>query len=180
MKLSLTFSILFCVVFLTSISLFSQKTQNLYEKEWKQYESFKEQDKPRSAADVAKTIYEQSKKNKEYPMMIKALFVLSSDKISYEDDDSVNLVKVFEDEIASAPEPARSVLSSVYANLIWNYVQSNRWSIQKRTKRATPISNDITTYSMDELLDKITYLYDNSIKSKAILVNTPLDRKSVV
>jgi len=180
MKLSLTFSILFCVVFLTSISLFSQKSQNLYEKEWKQYESFKEQDKPRSAADIAKTIYNQAKKNKEYPMMIKALFVLSSDKISYEDDDTVNLVKVFEDEIASSPEPARSILSSVYANLIWNYVQSNRWSIQKRTKRATTITNDITTMSLDELLDKITYLYDNSIRSKSILTNTSLKEYSIL
>jgi len=174
MKIPLTFNVLFCIVFITSVSLFAQNSPFKFEKEWKQYEIFKQNDKPRSAVDIVKTIYDQAKKNKEYPMMIKALFVMSSDKISYEDDDTVNLVNVFEDEIATAPEPARSIIASVYANLIWNYVQQNRWSIQKRTKRKSEIPNDLTTMSSDELLDKITFLFDYSIRSKEILVKTPL------
>jgi uncharacterized protein YfaS (alpha-2-macroglobulin family) len=169
MKLSLTFGIVFSLIFSTSVSLFAQNTVSPFEKEWEQYNEFKNNDKPKSAVEVTKKIYESAKSQKLYPEMLRALFVMSSERMSFEDDDSVNLVELFENELKTSPEPARSIIASMYGNLVWNYVQQNRWSIQKRTKRMSTSSNDLTTMSIDELLDKTTSLYDYSIQSKEIL-----------
>ncbi len=56
--------------------------------------------------------------------------------------------------IATAPEPMKPVMNAILANWYWNYFNQNRWQFMQRTQTENVPSDDFTTWSLPQLLEK--------------------------
>jgi uncharacterized protein YfaS (alpha-2-macroglobulin family) len=171
------------------------RPQPTYTRDWKRADSLVAKGLPKSALDIANRIYKEAKAQKNYPQVARAAMARQIYK-SYSDEDSyVELVQSLQTDIRDTPEPAKSVLQSVLADVYWRYFQQNRYKFYDRatTGRATTGSKaatgkagskktenednsnaDFTTWDAHRLIDAITTAYRASVQDKALLQQTPI------
>ena len=70
--------------------------------------------------------------------------------------------------------PVRYILQSVAAEMYWQYLQNNRWKFYNRTNIANVNKEDIATWTLDDLHQKISALYLASIEDEKLLQQTKL------
>ncbi|HEY5406654.1 MAG TPA: alpha-2-macroglobulin, partial [Ginsengibacter sp.] len=152
-----------------------QKTQD-YATQWKKIDALVTKGLTKSAlAEVAK-IYTAAKKDNNDPQVIKALLYKITLKQNIEEDAAVKSIDSLTIEIASAKEPAKSILESITAQMYWNYFQQNRYQLYQRTNTVNFDKKDIATWTADDLHKKIGELFVASVKDKNLLQQTKLDQ----
>ena len=92
-----------------------------------------------------------------------------------QEDASVKSIDTLEQEIATAKEPAKSILESITAQMYWNYFQQNRYQLYQRTNTINFDKKDIATWTADDLHKKIGDLYLASLSDEKILQQTKLE-----
>jgi alpha-2-macroglobulin-like protein/alpha-2-macroglobulin family protein/MG2 domain-containing protein len=169
--------LLLCVF--VSLHVASQPAVNKYEKQWKQVDELVQKQLPKSALQEVKKIYQLAKRdpksNYQQAQMIKALvYMIELQNESTEGSEAKNIADI-DKEISTAGEPARSILSSLLAELYWRYYQQHRWQLYERTNTVSFKKNDIATWTADDFHQKTSDLYLLSIKNSSILQQTPLE-----
>ncbi len=179
-------SILF--VFIALAASAQNRPQSDYARDWKRADSLAAKGLPKSALEIANRIYKEAKAQKNYPQVAKAamhrlIFRSYSDENAY-----VELVKSLQADIIDTPEPAKSVLQSVLADVYWQYFQQNRYKFYGRAttgktalvtspnKPAGPTEStaNFTTWDAHQLIDAVTTAYLASVRDKALLQKTPI------
>jgi len=170
-----------CIALAMFISLPStaQVTKN-YEKEWKQVDAFVKKELPRSALEQVKKIYLLAKKEKQEAQVIKSLVYMTSLQREVTENSESKAISDIEKEINTTNEPARSILTSLLAEMYWNYYQQQRWQLYDRTNTKDFKKDDIATWTADDLHKKISDLYLQSIKNITLLQQTKLDRYNAI
>ena len=128
-----------------SMISFSQNPIKNYEKEWKKVEDFVSKGLPKSALTEVKLIYALAKKEKQDAQVIKSLVYMMGLQSENREENAVFSITEIEKEISSSKEPVTSILSSLEADMYWNYYQQNRWKLYNRTKTADFVKTDIAT-----------------------------------
>jgi hypothetical protein len=146
-----------------------------YEKEWKQVDAFIKKELPKSALEQVKKIYQQAKKEKQDVQVIKALVYMTGLQNEITENSEVAAISDIEKEITIANEPAKSILTSLLAEMYWNYYQQHRWQLYERTNTQNFKKEDIATWTADDLHKKIGELYLQSIKNSTLLQQTRLE-----
>src|ERR1041385_1644917 len=133
LKPSLIFlvSCLFPIFF--SFTSLAQTPINKYKKEWQQVDALVKKQLPKSALKQVKKIYQLAKKDKQDAQIIKALIYVIGLKATITEDSETKAITDMEREIATAHEPAKSILNSLLAEIYWNYYQRHRWQLYSRT-----------------------------------------------
>ncbi|SOD96589.1 alpha-2-macroglobulin family protein [Spirosoma fluviale] len=179
------------------------RPQPNYTRDWKRADSLVAKGLPKSALDIANRIYKEAKVQKNYPQVARAAMARQVFR-SYSDEDSyVELVRSLQIDIQDTPEPAKSVLQSVLADIYWQYFQQNRYKFYNRATigRANPsratigkvatgkpssgstapsvvpndsTATDFTTWDAPHLIEVITAAYRTSVQDKALLQKTPI------
>ncbi|QMW02118.1 alpha-2-macroglobulin family protein [Spirosoma foliorum] len=169
------------------------KPQSDYARDWRRADSLASRGLPKSAMEIATRIYAEAKEQKNYPQVAKAAMARMIFR-SYSDEDAyVKLVESLKDDIRETPEPAKSVLQSVMADIYWQYFQQNRYKFYNRAtvsrgavgKTVTPSNadnqatssdtlTDFRTWDAHHLMEAITAAYLASVQEKTILQNTPI------
>ena len=172
------------LIFLTFSIFISTQTKaqiivKNYEKEWKQVDVFVQKQLPKSALEQVKKIYQLAKKEKQDAQSIKALIYMTGLQNEITENGEAKAIADMEKEIATANEPAKSILSSLSAEMYWNYYQQHRWQLYNRTN-TVPIDigikkDDIATWTTDDLTKKISELYLQSLKNSTLLQQTRLE-----
>ena len=155
--------------------LYAQPPVKNYSAEWKKVDDLiQKQNLPKTALAEVKKIYALAKKEKQDAQVVKAVVYMSTLQQQTREDNPQASVKEIEQEIATSNEPVRSVLKSILADLYWNYLQMNRWKFYGRTNTVDFNKNDIATWTLSDLHNKISQLFRESIANKNILQRTSL------
>ncbi|MEO9020799.1 MAG: MG2 domain-containing protein [Ginsengibacter sp.] len=142
---------------------------------WKKVGDFQKKGLTKSALAEVENIYSNAKKNTNNPQIIKSLLFKVTLQQNIVEDASVKSIDSLEQEIATAKEPAKSILQSITAQLYWNYFQQNRYQLYQRTNTINFDKKDVATWTSDDLHKKIAELYLESLKDETLLKQTRLE-----
>ncbi|MEO6188489.1 MAG: alpha-2-macroglobulin, partial [Ginsengibacter sp.] len=153
----------------------AQKQTEDYTMRWKKIDDLVKKGLTKSALLETDKIYTSAKKSRNDPQVIKSLLYKITLNQNIQEDASVKSIDTLEQEIASAKEPAKSLLESITAQMYWNYFQQNRYQLYKRTNTVNFDKKNIATWTADDLHRKIGQLYLASIQDEKSLQETKLD-----
>ncbi len=159
---------------LLTITLSAQEKMNNYEKNWEKIDSqINKSGLLKTALKEIDDIYQKAKKEGNHSQMIKALIYRININETISEETINDRIRLIEQEINNSPEPAQSILYSIAASYYWSYLQQNRWKFYNRT---TTISNkeDIQTWTITDLHNKISSLFTLSLENAEILKETAL------
>ena len=165
-------------VFLTAIisTSLAQKNKD-YTAQWKKVEAFEKKGLTASALKEVLGIYNVAIKDKNDAQQIKSsMYQIKYRNMREEESQEKNIFFV-DTLIVKAKAPAKNILQSMQAEMMWQYLQNHRWQFYNRTELKEEKSKDISTWSLEKLHSVITKLYKASIdvKSESILKATKLD-----
>src|SRR6185503_20570732 len=115
--MKLKFSFLPVIIFLVvnticSSTINAQKKLNDYTSQWEKVDQFQKKGLTKSALAEVDNIYSSAKKSENEPQIIKALLFKITLQQNIIEDASVKSIDSLEQQIATAKEPAKSILQS--------------------------------------------------------------------
>ena len=164
------------LIYLSSTTLFAQNANNSYEKNWKKVDSLiNKKGLAQSAWNEVNNIYILAKKEKNDAQVIKALLYKMNLQQDNQEDAVKKNINELTDEIKTEQEPAKSILTSILAEMYWNYFQQNRYRFYNRTNTTDFKKEDIATWTIDDFHKKISELFFASLKNEKLLQQTKLE-----
>ena len=165
------------VIFFTT-GLFAQsmaQLNNNFEKNWKNVETFESKGLTKSALQEVMTIYAMAIKENNTPQQIKScMFQIKYRNLVAEDSHENNIFFV-DTLIEQASIPAKNILQSMQAEMLWQYLQNNRWKFYNRSTLLVEKNKDISTWSINKLYASISAGYSKSLNNSNLLKTTRLD-----
>jgi uncharacterized protein YfaS (alpha-2-macroglobulin family) len=159
-------------VILLSYLVFFGQTNFPYEKEWKLIDSLiSKKNLPKSALIEVNKVYDAAKKEKNEAQWVRA--IIYKNHLQLVDDRDINVqMREIENEILEAPVAVASLLKSIGAEYLNQYLMGYGYQIRNRTAIVADTAADITTWSGERLSDKISSLYISSIQDTNLLIKT--------
>ncbi|MDR1875995.1 MAG: hypothetical protein LBQ84_00065, partial [Flavobacteriaceae bacterium] len=143
-----------------------------YEQKWKEIEQLSKEGNVKTLLPKVNEIYSQAKKENNTPEIIIALLYRSQIISHTEEDDEQDsykpVIQDFEKEISQSKGITRLILQSLLAGIYQNYSEVNRWKRQDITEAQT-LSDDISTWTSNQLLQKSLTLYKESVQDKELI-----------
>ncbi|MDR0506769.1 MAG: hypothetical protein LBH32_08160 [Dysgonamonadaceae bacterium] len=149
-----------------------------YEKNWKEIEQSADAGNVKSLLPKVNEIYEQAKKDKNAPEIVRTL-VFQQQILQQTREDAEAAYKLvignFEENLSDFKnltdlETTTAVLQSLLANLYQQYAQNTQWKRHNITELETP-PDDIAEWSTRQLRNKAFGLYRISLENPEILKN---------
>lgn len=159
------FTNIFLILNFFALAASAQHTPDDYAANWQRVKKYEEKRLPTSALKEVDQIYRLAKKDKNEPQVIKSLLYKNLIYQSISEDATRNMIDTIELEITTSPEPAKSVLQSITAQLYENYVAYNRYRLYSISNTDEFKKEDIATWSLDDFRNKIASLYEASIQN---------------
>ncbi len=162
-------------------SISANAQQNDYAANWKKVDAFEKKGLTKSALTEVESIFNLALKDKNDAQQIKAAIYQIKYRSMTDEDSRLNnffyvdtLIKKI--NTSRLPDlPAKNILLSMQAEMLWQYLQNNRWRFYNRTTVAEEKSNDISTWSIDKINTTIAALYKASLTNESILKTTKLN-----
>ncbi len=152
-----------------------------YEAAWKKADDlFTKQGLTESALKEVQQIYLQAKKDKNESQIIKSLLYTITLRKEKEEDGALLSIHELEKEQASTEGAAHAIITSLLAEAYLDYLQSNRWKLYDRTNTVSFKKDDINTWTITDLHQKISSLYLQSISQQTLLQQTKLETFDVI
>lgn len=163
----------FFLLLIASLSnIYAQKME--YTKAWKEVDSLLRKRLPESARPLIAKIYAQAQTENNTDQLIVAFGYRMKVVDLKEDQPAGVILREFLAEIKNAKQPAKSILQSMFAQLLWEYYEQNRWRIQQRTDVAEVKDLEIETWSLAKLAQESQSYYLQSLQEKELLQRTEL------
>ncbi len=165
----------FLLIFFTILSVTTMaQTPNNYLKEWKKIEALEKKGLTKDAlTEVVKLFADAVKTSNESQQIKAAMYQMKYRNVVEEDNQQKNLFYA-DTLIAQTKAPAKNILQSMQAQLFQSYKENHRYQLYNRTALAEEKGNDVTTWSIAKLNEKISSLYKASLKNDAVLKSTDL------
>ncbi len=160
------------IITLVVVNNFAQKPSNmkfstdLYKKEWKKIEALKQKRLPKSALEKVNLLYEKATKDNNPAQVIKTLGYRVSLQAELREDGFEKAIYDMETELKAAKEPVKPILQSILAETYANYLSNSYWKFNDRTHTVDYQSDDIQTWSLQQLTDRMLELYLASTHSE--------------
>lgn len=153
-----------------------EKAMNKYVKEWAEIEQLRQQGLPQSMLPKVDEIYRKALAEKNCGQLIKALiFRVNGMGIIEENDEGANgIFRTLKKEAERLPQPAKSVVYSMIAQMYEEYYSQNSWVINRRTNVATG-TDDVHTWDARRLAEEAVRYYLLSLHDREALQNEPID-----
>ncbi len=135
-----------------------------YDQDWKKVDSLQNKGLPKSALEVVESIYSKAKKENNHPQFIKATLYKLKLKSDFEEDFMESTISDIKNEIEKTNFPDRQILHSIEAELYWRYYQANRYKLLDRSQAINVDLNDIRTWDMKTLVNKVIKNYLASLE----------------
>ncbi len=156
-----------------SVTTMAQNT-NEYLKEWKKIDALEKKGLTKDALTEVVKIFADAVKTSNEPQQIKAAMYQMKYRNMVEEDNQQKNLFYADTLIAQTKAPAKNILQSMQAQLFQSYKQNHRYQLYNRTALAEEKGNDVTTWSITKLNEKISSLYKASLKNDATLKATDL------
>ena len=135
-----------------------------YNEQWTAVEKALNEGLPKTALELVEAIYARAKRENNRPQLIRAITYRVALHAVTNEEDEVLLVRDLEKEIAASAQPVRSILTSMLADVYWNYYQGNRWRINERTEVEDAPDEDFRTWDATVFFDTTAALYRRSLE----------------
>ncbi len=146
-----------------------------FEKLWNEIDTLESHGLTKTALEKTTGIYILAKKSGNSPQIIKSLIYQIKYKQILEEGGFEKALSAFEEEIREAEFPEKNILQSAAAELYWNYYQQNRWRFSDRTHTLNFNQDDISTWDLRKLTERVTALYEESLTNVDSLKQLPID-----
>ena len=162
------------LIIILAVNAYAQKPSNmkydtnLYEKEWKEIEALKSKRLPKSALEKVEALYERAVRDNNPAQVIKTLGYKVSLQAEVNEDGGEMAIYDLEKEINTAKDPVKAILQSILGEAYGNYLSQNYWRFNDRTHTPDYRSDDIKTWSLEQLTDRMLELYMASVQPEII------------
>ncbi|NQX84728.1 MAG: carboxypeptidase-like regulatory domain-containing protein, partial [Flavobacteriaceae bacterium] len=160
--------ILLFIILISGIQFsFAQKK---YEKLWKEVETLELEGKFKSANETIEKILKKAKRSNQSDQIVKGFIYKSKFALLLHEDAKRKIINELEATIKTSAFPTNTILKSVYASFLTQYLQQNRYSIRKRSKIDFPLdSNAFEQWDINTFIIQIARHYEQSLsKSKEL------------
>ena len=156
------------------------KLNTLYDKEWKQIDSLLNKNRlPKSALIKIDQLWNKAIKEANESQQIKALIYWSNATQQVAENTKDTLLPVWIKNINKAQGVQKAIMQSILAEMVWNYLENNRWQIQSRTKTEDYLLDDLATWSLADFEKQASELYLASVSGKDQYL-VPIDKYSAI
>lgn len=164
-------------VFFTQVNFAQIKPPTMphnYEQTWKEVSDFESKGLPESALNAVNAIYDQAKKEKNAPQLVKAV-IYQLKFIDYKEENAFvkNLIRLRE-EANSATFPTKPLLHSMLAEMYWQYYQNNRYRFNDRSEVVNSKQDDMETWSLTKIIEETFQQYQLSLQEPNKCKATPI------
>lgn len=164
-----------CLLICSTIAQAQKKTMpTTYTTDWKRIDSLAANGLYRSALEQVERVYQRAKAEANYPQVVKAAMQRGVYQSFLDQNAYPKLVKSLQTDIEQSPEPVRSVLYSVLAEVYWQYYQQNRWQVMNRAQvnKKTAVNDSIQTWDAQRFVSETTDAYLESLQNATLLKQT--------
>lgn len=172
---------IFLSLFVTSTLLCSAQEQNRFAKTWQVIDSLLTKvSQPKTALKAVNKIYNDAVHLNIPDEKIKAvIFKLSIEQTIKDNDINSQVTEVRNQISASKNNVEKSLLQTLEAQLLVNYLNQNRWNIMSRKETIDYVKTDISTWSTGDFALEIHQLFDNALSNDR-LKTTPNNNYSAI
>ncbi|MCD4695661.1 MAG: hypothetical protein K8S16_05405, partial [Bacteroidales bacterium] len=160
--------------------LFPPQNFEDYKKDWEKVDSLIGLGLPKSALELTESIFIKAKKENNHPQFIKATIYKIKLSADFNEEFIEKTVVDLKNEISEAKQPAKQILHSLLADIYWRYYQANRYKFLERTTLINTPKEDIRTWDMKTLMNKIIINYYASLENPVLLKKTNLKDYQVI
>ena len=147
---------------------------NDYTNEWKKVEQLEKKGLTKDALAEVKKIADAAQRASNYPQLVKTAMYRVRYRNMVEEDASEKNVFFLDTLISKYPAPAKNVLQSMKAELLNLYKEQNRWKFYDRNPLTVEEGTDISTWSLEKLINTTADTYKNSLENEDLLKKTNL------
>ncbi|MDR2083411.1 MAG: hypothetical protein LBP67_00220 [Bacteroidales bacterium] len=171
----------FCLIVLLSSIILGAYAQTPYDykSKWNKVDEFFNKQLPESALKIIEEIEQHAKKENNSPEMIAVSIYKVKIASQYEENFQINAINDFEKIITTSNFPEKNIYYSLTAQLYTQYLRSNFWKISNLSN-STEKSDDINTWSRENLLEKAYDYYLKSLDNSSKLQKIPIDDYKVI
>ena len=146
-----------------------------YNELWSKVDSLEQKGLPKSSLEVVQEILSRARKEANGPQEIKATIHIMKYNSYLEEDDYVGAIGNLQRMANDAKSPQKQVIHSLIAEVYWGYYQSNRYKFLGRTTVMGVKDNDIRTWDLRTISERIVLHYLLSLTEQDILKSTPIE-----
>ncbi|MBN1638751.1 MAG: hypothetical protein JW866_07280, partial [Ignavibacteriales bacterium] len=146
-----------------------------FEKEWAKVDSLEKKGLPKSAMEVVEKIYSKAKEIDNPAQIVKSLIHLMKYKTQLEEEGLVQSMYFLQEEIKTATFPTLPILQSFLADVYWGFYENNRWKFLDRTQTMNFDQDDILTWDLNKLFEKVMGLHQSALSETEKLKQIPLE-----
>lgn len=145
-----------------------------YDNSWKKVDSLESKGLPKSALEIVNALMERARKEQNQPMQVKALmYQLKFNQELEENEFTLALSRI--DELRKTnEEPLRQILASIKGDLLWSYVENNRYQFYNRSTTQGFDLGDVSTWDLKTLISESNSLFTASLQNPEKLQQIPL------
>lgn len=163
-------------IFITLLISTSGFTQDNYKTAWESIRKLERKGLYNKALKEVNTVFLKSVKSKNHEQVIKSVFFELRYNTYLKEDDYILGIHNLESLIQQTASPAKELLHSITAEVYWGYYNANSWKYQQRTEVESNVKlEDIRTWDLKRIADKVIHHYQSSLKNETISQNTLVD-----
>ena len=159
---------------------FQMNAQDYYVKKWHQVEKLEVENKVEDAHKIINEIYKRAKRKKDDDQLVKTFLFRAKFDLIKEENAQQQVLNELQELIDEAKFPKKNVYHTIYANLLNDYVNQNRWKIQNRTAGGVQNVSDFLTWDAKMFYAQISKHYQLSLKNSKQLAKTPVTEYAAI
>ncbi len=163
------------LIFAFAINLNAQN-MNFYKQKWQEIKELDKKGLPKSSLKVVDEIYSKAKKENNSEQVLKSYIYNLKYKNQIEENAFEKLCKELDSTAQVANFPDNAIMHTMLADMYWWYYQNNRWKFLNRTNTVNFDNNDMQTWTLDFLVQKIIDAYTSSLSDKKALQKLPISK----
>lgn len=172
-------TLIFILGILISFSITAEESRFYLEK-WKSAAEFEKKGLPKSALSISEEIYAKAKDEKNDEEIIKALIHKIKYSSAIEEMSEEKAITALKKEAEAANFPAKALLFSMLGEKYRAYYSRNLWRFAQRTNTDKMVSEDISTWSSQRIIDEAAKCYEHSLSQTEELKKTDISKIELV
>ena len=156
------------------------KNYNTYETDWNAIEKMEQKGLGNSIIDKVDSILVKALAEENTAQIFKALAYRSKYTNQIEEESNLKIFTRYETQIKNSSFPLKQLLHSAVAELYHQYHNQIRWKIQNRTTTQSFDKQDLRTWSLADILEKVDEHYQYSLTEKEDLLSYPIDNLQAI
>ena len=161
------------LLLLPFVNLKAQKMKT-YEKEWAEVQKNESKGLPKSALKIVNEVYSDAKKNNNSEQVLKSFIYILKYKNVLEENAFERLCTELDSTAQKAEFPNNAVMHMMLADMYMWYYNANRWKFINRTNTVNFKNDDMQTWTLDFLVDKIIKQYEAALANPSGLQKIPV------